>query len=320
MFHAQNIPIHLENDFHYCREIVRKSADQHSLESLLVPRKLRPFLFAIFAFAKTADDFTGLPGRDDAARLRLLDDWSRRLLQAESGTPDHPIFRALSHTLDVTTLPSVYLHELLIACRMNITNKRYESIMELEEYCRYAANPIGRIIMHLAGEVIQEHHQPVPLKIRFSDANCTAIMLTHLWQNLGQDPWSGRPLYLPTDEMNHFGVTEEMILARRFTPMLGEMMLHLVSETRLLFHQGQPLMDMLQWPLKLELATILEQELAILDKIEANGGNTLRSKPQLSSWTRASCLLRALTRSASPSPVQTSPRPIDPPNTSQDKK
>ncbi|HIJ83220.1 MAG: SOCS box protein [Magnetococcales bacterium] len=301
MFHAQNTPIHLEDDFHYCREIVRRSADQHSLGSLLVPRKLRPFLYAIFAFAKTADDFTGLPGRDDASRLRLLDDWSRRLLIAESGEPDHPIFRALAHTLDVTALPSSYLHELLIACRMNVTNKRYDSIIELEEYCRYAANPIGRIVMHLADEATQEPGQPVPLKIRLSDFICTAMMLTHLWQNLGQDPWSGRPLYLPIEAMDRFGVTEEMILARRFTPMLGDLVLHLVAETRQLFDRGQPLLDMVQWPIRLELATMLEQGHAILDKIEENGGNTLRSKPQLSTWTRANCLWRALNRSSSPS-------------------
>ncbi|MBF0434223.1 MAG: squalene/phytoene synthase family protein [Magnetococcales bacterium] len=301
MFRAQNIPIHLESDFRYCREIARKTSDQHSLGSLLVPRKLRPFLYAIFAFAKTADDFTGLPGRDDSVKLRLLDDWSRRLLQAESGEPDHPTFRALAHTLDVTALPSIYLHELLIACRMNVTNKRYDSINELEEYCRYAANPIGRIVLHLADEVIPEPRQPTPVKIRFSDAICTGMMLTHLWQNLGQDPWSGRPLYLPVEEMQRFGVTEEMILARRFTPVMGDLMLFLVAETRQLFDYGQQLLDMVQWPIRLELAAMLEQGRAILDKIEENGGNTLRFRPQLSPWTRASCLWRAFSRSTSSS-------------------
>ncbi|MBF0346426.1 MAG: squalene/phytoene synthase family protein [Magnetococcales bacterium] len=300
MFHAPNIPIHLEDDFHYCREVVRKNSDQHTLGSLLVPRRLRPFLYAIFAFAKTADEFTGLPGRDDSARLRLLDDWSRRLLQAEAGEPDHPIFRSLAHTLEVTALPATYLHELLIACRMNVTNKRFNTISELEEYCRYAANPIGRIVMHLADEATQQPHQQVPLKIRLSDSICTALMLTHLWQNLGQDPWSGRPLYLPIEEMNRFGVTEEMILARRFTPLMGELMLHLVAETRQLFERGQLLLDMVQWPLRLELATMLEQGTAILDKIEENGGNTLRSKPQLTPWNRVNCLLRALSRSSAP--------------------
>ena len=298
MFASNPIPPRWAADFGYCREIVNSHEENFPVGSCLAPKPLRPFLYAIYAFARTADDFADLPGRDDATRLQLLDDWSRRLSRAELGEPDHPIFRALTHTMEVTGLPPTPLHDLLIAFRMDVTNKRYDTMEELEEYCRYSANPVGRIVLHMSEEVSLAPGAPVDRKVLYSDAICTALQLTNHWQDLGQDVWAGRPLYLPREEMARFEVTEEMVLKRRFTPMLGSLMLHLTARTRDLFRLGEPLLDEVEWPLKLELAAIVEGGLAVLDQIESFGGNTLRVRPRLSTWDRAGCLWRAFARTA----------------------
>lgn len=305
---ASLIPHHLEDDFRYCMEIVYSREENFPVASLLAPPRLRPFLYAVYAFARTADDFADLPGRDDDTRLQLLDDWSRRLLRAESGQPDHPIFRALAHVIRTTDLPTEPLHNLLIAFHMDVTNKRYDTLDELLEYCRYSANPVGRILLHLAGELSYEageqaiRETKVPTapeqwsKAHYSDAICTALQLTNHWQDLGEDAWSGRPLYLPMEEMARFEVTEEMILNRRFSPSVGGLMLHLTAYTRDLFVAGDPLWRQVQWPLNLELAVIGECGQAVLNKIEACGGNTLRARPRLSVWDRAVCFKNVLAR------------------------
>lgn len=299
MFSFNAIPSGLTDDFQYCRDIVASHEENFPVGSWLAPRRVRHFLHAIYAFARTADDFADLPGRDDATRLQLLDDWTRRLLKAQSGEADHPIFRALAYTFEATQLPPIHLHDLLIAFRMDVTNKRYETLADLEEYCRYSANPIGRIVLHLAGEVWMQPGAAIPEKILRSDAICTALQWTNHWQDLGQDVWSGRPLYLPREEMARFDVPEELILKRRFTPMLGGLVLHLVSRTRALFVAGEPLLSQVQWPLNMELATILEGGMAVLSQIEENGGNTLRTRPKLSSLDRVGCLWRAFSRMTS---------------------
>ena len=264
------------------------------MASWLAPPRLRPMLHAVYAFARTADDFADLPGRDDAIRLQLLDDWSRRLVRAEEGRPDHPIFRALAHVIHTTGLPTVLLHDLLVAFRMDVTNKRYDTMEELLEYCRYSANPVGRIILHVAGEVVLTPGVDAGSKVHHADAICTALQLTNHWQDLGQDCWSGRPLYLPREEMARFAVSEEMILKRRFTPSLGSLMLHLIDHTQALYEAGRPLLTQVGWPLNLELAAIVEGGTAVLAKMEHTGGNTLRHRPTLSSWDKAACFWRVL--------------------------
>jgi squalene synthase HpnC len=290
----KTIPEHLAADYAYCQAIVQSHAENFPVGSWLAPRYMRPHLHAVYAFARTADDFADMPGRSMEDRLMLLDDWSRRLERAQEGHPDHPIFRALAHTLQHTQLPPTPLQELLIAFRMDVTNKTYETLEQLDEYCHYSANPVGRIVLYLA-------EASSPALFNYSDALCTALQLTNHWQDLGEDLWRGRPLYLPLEEMRRYGVELSMIRERRFTPAVGDLVLNLVDETRALYLEGQPLIHALNWPINLELAVTWQAGMKLLDMIEDAGGNTLRERPQLSARDWAACFRRALYRITFPS-------------------
>ncbi|MEO5367454.1 MAG: squalene synthase HpnC [Magnetococcus sp. WYHC-3] len=286
----KQIPDPLRADFHYCREMVRAHGENFPVGSLFAPRPLRPHLHALYAFARSADDFADQPGRADAEKLQLLDDWERRLGAAARGEPvDHPIFRALAHTLKVTPVTPEPLQHLLIAFRMDVTNKRYEDLGELRDYCRYSANPVGHMVLMLAGAMTPENRV-------CSDAICTALQWANHWQDLGIDPHKGRPLYLPRQEMQRHGVSEEMILNRRFSAGAAMLMLSLVEETRALFQAGAPLIARLDWPLNLEIAVTWEAGMRLLDRIEERGGNTLRARPRLSRHDMALAVWRALKR------------------------
>ena len=286
------IPFRLMGDFRYCRRITRQHAENFPVASMLAPRRIRPHLHAIYAFARLADDFADLPGREEAERLMLLDDWSRRLQLAANGQADHPIFRALAHVFQETGLPPDPLHHLLTAFRMDVTEKRYDTMDQLLEYCRYSANPVGRIVLHLAEEA---HAGDLPEdnpKVRWSDAICTALQLTNHWQDLGQDAAQGRPLYLPRELMEGFGVSESMILERRFSASLAALMLQLVERTRELFLEGEPLLAAVQRPLRLELTLAWEAGMTLLARMEELGGNTLRTRPRLTRRQWLECLWR----------------------------
>ncbi|MBF0295949.1 MAG: squalene/phytoene synthase family protein [Magnetococcales bacterium] len=298
MIAFETVPPRLRHDFHYCHAIAREREGELLLRSQFVSRRVRPCWDAIFAFMWTAQDFVGLKDRDDDFKLQLVDDWARRLDLARGGHADHPIFRALAHVLAVTLLPERWLHELLIALRMDITNRRHANLPDLLDYCRFGANPLGRMILHLGHEVSWAEGVPETDKERHSDALWSAMRLTCLWRDVGRYTRPDAPIYLPLEEMDHFGVTEEMVLARRYTPMLGSLLVHLTDRTRVLFFEGEPLLAQVAWPLRLELAAAMERGLAILDRIEACGGNILRNRPVLTQQERLSCLWRAFGRGA----------------------
>ncbi|MBF0285499.1 MAG: squalene synthase HpnC [Magnetococcales bacterium] len=293
------LPSRLREDFRYCREIARQHGENFPVASLLAPWRIRPYLFAIYAFARTADDFADLPGREENERLMLLDDWSRRLQGAEAGRGDHPIFRALAHVMAETGLPAAPLHHLLTAFRMDVTEKRYDTHAQLEEYCRYSANPVGRIVLHLAGEAHAAGDGRRDPKLAWSDDLCTALQLVNHWQDLGLDAAHGRPLYLPREVMERFGVTEEMIVQRRFSAGVAEMMMSLVEGTRDYFQRGEPLLTAVGRPLRLELGLTWEAGMELLRMIEAQGGDTLRRRPRLSRPQWLGALWRAGSRAVS---------------------
>ncbi|MBF0215166.1 MAG: squalene/phytoene synthase family protein, partial [Magnetococcales bacterium] len=134
-------------------------------------------------------------------------------------------------------------------------------------------------------------------KLRHSDSFWTALWWTGFWRDLGHDSRSGLPLYLPEEDMARFGVSPEMVMQRRFTPMLGSLVLHLVEETRSQFILGAPLIEEVRHPLRMELAYALERNMTLLDRIEESGGNTLRICPELTQKERFACLWRTLGRS-----------------------
>ncbi|MEG3638785.1 squalene synthase HpnC [Magnetococcus sp. PR-3] len=288
-FSGPAIPDHLVKDFAYCQRVVRANSENFPVGSLLAPARLRPHIHAVYAYARLADDFADSSEGSSEEKLQKLDDWQRRLEAAEQGQADHPIFRALAYTLSTMQLPIDPLRDLLMAFRMDITCKHYDTTDELLEYCRYSANPVGRIVLLLAG-------YRDPQFMRYSDAICTALQLTNHWQDLGEDPWNGRPLYLPRQEMARFGVRESDIRQRRFSAAAADLMMHMISLTRDLYLKGEPLLTQVSWPLNLELGATWAGGMAVLERVEQMGGNTLRERPSLDKREKMGCLLRGLGR------------------------
>ena len=146
-----------------CLRFARGHYENFPVASRLLPSSIRPHIAAVYAFARVADDFADEGDRTVQERLNLLDQWESRLVQprpvtvtnepfSELEQPDAlHIFAALGHTMDKFDLPVELFKDLLSAFRQDVTVKRYASWAELLDYCRRSANPIGRIVLRLAG-------------------------------------------------------------------------------------------------------------------------------------------------------------------------
>jgi squalene synthase HpnC len=274
----------LDAAYDTCLGIARAHYENFPVASWLVPAAVRPHIAAVYAFARTADDFADEEGYTTRERLRLLDEWLDRLHRAlgagepldPSETPAHTaIFTALAHTVRTCDLPVGLLEALLSAFRQDVTVTRYATWAEVEDYCRRSANPVGRLVLRLFG------YRDDRLD-RWSDAICTALQLTNFWQDFGID-WGRGRLYVPETEWRAAGATLEA-LSPPLTVMPAEWQGALaacVRRTRGLFDQGRPLVDEVRGRLKWELRATWHGGSRVLELLEQNRFDPVAARPRL---------------------------------------
>jgi squalene synthase HpnC len=270
-----------------CVEMARTHYENFPVASRLLPRRLRRHVAAIYAFARTADDFADEPGRSPAERLALLDDWSRRLRQP----PRDPVFVALADTRARFDLPLQLFDDLLSAFRQDVTTTRYDTWVEVLDYCRRSANPVGRLVLRLAGYA-DALDGP-------SDAVCTALQLTNFWQDLAID-WQRGRLYVPRESWQPAGAALADLDAGRISPPWQAVLHDAAARTRALFAAGRPVCDGVRGRLRLELRATWHGGMRILERLEAADHDVFRLRPALGAGDAIVVAWRTLTWPATP--------------------
>jgi squalene synthase HpnC len=233
---------------------------------------MRPHIAAVYAFARTADDFADEGGLGAGERLALLEGWGRRLERAvgggepegvRPGEPAHApaIFLALGATVRACDLPVLLLEDLLSAFRQDVRVTRYDTWDALFDYCRRSANPIGRLVLRIAG------YRDLRLDA-WSDSICTALQLVNFWQDLLVDCMRGR-VYLPIEEQRAHGAVERDLSADAIGPAWRQALAAASSRTRALLEDGRPLCDAVGGRLRYELRATWLGATRILDRLEA---------------------------------------------------
>lgn len=242
--------------------------------SILMPRRLRRPVAAIYHFARAADDIADEGDLADDERLRRLDEFRAELRRIEANeTPLTPLFRNLAAEIAEHTLPLQPLHDLLDAFAHDVVKKRYADYDELMDYCRRSANPVGNLLLHL-------YEQATPVNIAYSDAICSALQLINFWQDVTKD-WAIGRVYLPQDDLARFFVTEAQIAQGRCDDNWRALMKFEVDRARALMQAGRPLGSILTGRIGLEMRMIIQGGLRILDKLEAAGYDMFGKRPVL---------------------------------------
>jgi squalene synthase HpnC len=255
--------------------------------SLLMPRRLRPAVLAIYRFARGADDIVDEGTASPAARLAGLAAYERALDAIAAGTPPaEPPFAELAAVVTRHALPLAPFRDLLSAFGQDVTTARYATYGELMDYCRRSANPIGRLLLHLYGAA-------TPANLACSDSVCTALQLVNFWQDVALDWQKGR-VYLPQEDLARFGVAEAEIGAAAVDARWRALLAFETGRARSLLEAGRPLTRALPWRLGLELAGVLAGGHRILDAIDAAGGDVFRRRPHLRRLDWAVVAVRAL--------------------------
>jgi squalene synthase HpnC len=281
----------LEQANAWCRHLAESHYENFHVATWFLPKALRPHFHAIYAYCRVSDDLGDEVGSTDQA-LALLELWGRELDACFEGRARHPVFVALSETIRACSIPKEPFADLLTAFRQDQVVTRYASMSDVLDYCRYSANPVGRLVLYACGEASEE-------KFALSDATCSALQLANFWQDVREDYARGR-VYLPQDDMQQFGVSDATIAAGLATPQFRALLRHEVDDARSLFLQGLPLIAMVNRDLALDLDLFSRGGLEILRAIERRDFDVLSARPAISKGTKLSLALRALSGKALP--------------------
>ncbi len=292
----------IEEAYDYCRRLAQTHYENFTVGSRLLPKPLRPHVYAIYGFCRTVDDLGDehtagdalLPPVSDnthpdetARRLALLDWWQNELDACYSGTeaPTHPVMVALKETVRAFDIPPQPFLKLIEANRMDQANSRYPTYADLLHYCEHSANPVGHLVLHLFG-----YHDAARQEL--SDATCTALQLTNFWQDVARDYEKGR-IYLPQEDLERFGYSEGELAAGVVNDGWRQLMAFQVERAMGLFRQGAALVETLEGPARFDVALFTRGGVAVLDAIRRQDYNVLSRRPHLSKAAKARLFLSA---------------------------
>jgi squalene synthase HpnC len=262
----------------YCRRLARDHYENFTVASVFLPRSLIRHFHTVYAYCRWADDLADESG-GGARALELLRWWRQELLKCYDGKPRHPVMVALEETIHRFQIPPEPFLDLLIAFEQDQLVKRYQTFDEVLGYCRYSANPVGRLVLYLC-----KAHDPT--RAELADHVCTGLQLANFWQDVARDLDIGR-VYLPTEDLQAFVYSDADLQSRRFNPEFARLMRHQVDRARQFFFRGAPLVDLMPSFARLDVELFVQGGLAILRKIERQGYNVWSARPELANWEKA---------------------------------
>ncbi|HEY1253285.1 MAG TPA: squalene synthase HpnC [Terracidiphilus sp.] len=285
-YRIPNVAPTLEEAQAWCRELAETHYENFHVASWFLPKNLRPHFHSIYAYCRVSDDLGDEVGSTEAA-LALLELWGQELDACYEGRTRHPVFVALAETIKKCSIPKEPFADLLTAFRQDQSVARYQTMDEVLAYCRYSANPVGRLVLYASGEANEEN-------FRLSDATCTALQLANFWQDVRSDYTERGRIYIPQKDMNFFHVREEEIAEGNATQAFCDLMRSEVADARLLFEEGLPLIGKVNRELAIDLDLFSRGGLEILRAIEECGYDVLSARPAISKGRKMKLMLRAV--------------------------
>lgn len=267
-----------------------------------LPAAWRDDLMAVYGFARLVDDagdgdladpagtaeLLGAAARSEQSdevtfRLGLLDGLERDLDRVfaaaapasaarSADQPRHPLMRALVPLVGRRALADEPFRRLIEANRVDQTVARYATFEDLIGYCTLSADPVGRLVLAIAGV-------STPDRVDLSDQVCSALQVVEHLQDVAEDLARGR-IYLPAQDMARFGVTEQHLAEPTAGPQVRELVAFEAARARTLLDRGAPLVGTVRGRLRLLLAGFTAGGYAALAAIEAAGYDVLAQQPK----------------------------------------
>ena len=250
----------LEESYALCGQIARRTGKNFYYSFLVMPRKKRAAMCAIYAFMRRSDDIAD-SAANPAVALDGLRQWRAQVDEAFNGNDtNHPILPALADTVSRYHIPHGHFHELLDGTEMDQTTTRYGTVDELYQYCYRVASAVGLVVLPIFG--FKDQAALVP-----AEACGIAFQLTNIMRDVKEDAQMGR-IYLPLEDLRRFDVSEDDIMNSRVTPRFLELMRFEAVRAHEFYDKARPLLEMIDSDSRGTLAVMIAIYGGILRKIE----------------------------------------------------
>jgi phytoene synthase len=269
--------ITIESSYVHCRQLTRRTAGNFYYSFLVLPRRKRWAMCALYAFARLTDDLgdNSLPATD---RRQDLAGWRRSLDKALVGEFDAPIFPALADAVHRYRLPPEHLHAVIDGVEMDLDHQGFETFDELSDYCFKVASAVGLCCIHIWGFSGPEALEPA--------RKCgIAFQLTNILRDLKEDAALGR-IYLPREDLRRFGYTADDLRAGQCDERFKQLMRFEIDRADRLYEDGAQLERWLERDGKPVFGAMNGIYRGLLDEIKRLDGDVFHHRVRLSAWRK----------------------------------
>lgn len=276
--------------YRYCRGVARKRARNFYYSFIVLPRKQRDAMCAVYAFMRYCDDIADDPNMH-ANRAEMLERWRSTLDCCEDGG-DSLILPAFHHAVKSYDIPLEYFHQLIDGASMDLYMDRYATFEQLYDYCYKVASVVGLVCIHIFGF-------DAPEAKKHAEYCGIAFQLTNILRDVKEDAANGR-VYIPEEDLRAFSYSAEELINGPRDERFVRLMQFEVARARQYYQKALPLVEMVHGAGRPGLCAMIDIYFSILDTIERRQYNVFQHPIAISRAKKVGIAARALLRSKFP--------------------
>tara|TARA_Y100000817_G_scaffold128797_1_gene101010 strand:+ start:52699 stop:53667 length:969 start_codon:yes stop_codon:yes gene_type:complete len=262
---------YLSECFEECKKFMQENYENFTIGSKFIPKNIRKHFYSVYTFCRLTDD---IGDESTGNRLENLRIWENELDKCYISKSSHPYFIALENTIKTFKIKKYLFKRIITANLMDQKKQSFQTFSDLLDYCKYSANPVGRILLQLLDCSNRNN-------IFLSDKICTALQITNFLQDIKRDIENNR-LYIPISDLKKFHVSYKEIKEKKYSKNFKKMMQFQATRTKKIFEEGYNLINYVDKKLVLDISLFTMGGLSIISKIEKNNFDTITKRPKLS--------------------------------------
>jgi 15-cis-phytoene synthase len=276
----------LAGSYSICRRITKQRAANFYYSFLLLPRRERYALYAVYSFMRYCDDVADDDGKPED-KLERLEEWRSFLSDLTPRPARGPvaILPAFNHTLALFGIPRHYFHDLIDGVEMDLHRTRYQDFAELRQYCYRVASTVGMVCAYICGSSSRE-------ALASAEQCGIAFQLTNILRDIREDALRGR-IYLPLEDLKRFRYGEEELLQMVYDERFVSLMAYQTERARDHYRRALPLLNFLQTRSRVTVGSLMLTYSSILRKIEGRQFDVFTGRTSLSKVRKIMILLRS---------------------------